>query len=378
MIIRRVRGLARRISLYLAFRSNPLADLSLLEKAMTPVQNLVSEDRLKTIVERIVKAYDEAKSLQAEATRPYLPAEGWEKDIRTRRIEYLQALNTGDNSAVAELLKNFFRNSGIAGLTTFANFSDLQKGGALTKMQFVNDMLSDYSSWNDLMDNPNINDISVPQIGNPWGYTIEGSLLTPNSLRHHYYSTHVKTLLSGIDNPVVAEIGGGYGGFANSWLSTCSDGKYIDFDLPEILLMASYYLMSAFPEKRFLLFGEAGNNDPITPELTKDYDVVLLPNFRLPQLASDSVDLFINTHSLSEMNYEIVAEYVSQIARSTRRYFFHVNSDKEMPKGFGGSEVPSSQFPIPTDTFKKIYKSNSVWGGGNGRYSEHLYQRIEE
>jgi putative sugar O-methyltransferase len=373
-----LRRIFYRIRTYQAFRANPLADLSLLGKGLAPVPNQIDEDRHKLIVGRIAQAYSKAKPLQADVPTQYLPAEGWEKDIRTRRAGYLEALNSGDLSALGELLQNFFRNNGMAGLTVFAYFSDIQNANSQTIKQFVNDMLSDYSSWNDLLDSAKINDICVPPIGNPWGYVIEGSLLMPNSLRHHYYGTHVENLLKGIESPIVAEIGGGYGGFANSWLSVTNGGKYLDFDLPEILLMASYYLMCAFPDKRFLLFGESENNGPVTPELINEYDVILLPNFRLPDLASNSVDLFINTNSLSEMDYDTVAEYVSQIVRSSKRYFFHVNSDRQVPKGFGGIEVASSQFPISADIFQRIYKSNSAWGGGSGRYREHLYQRISD
>ena len=243
-------------------------------------------------------------------------------------------------------------------------------------MRFVNDILSDHSIWKDFVDGANISDACAPPVGNPWGYLVDGSLLLPNSLRHHYWGAHVKNLLAGEENPIVAEIGGGYGGFAYSLLSSSRQVRYIDFDLPEILLMASYYLMNAFPQKRFLLFGEAENDDALTTEVIDEFDVILLPNFRLPQLGSNSVDLFTNTHSLSEMDYHTVAEYISQIVRTSKRYFFHVNSDQETLKGTGHVEVPSSRFPIPADIFQRVYKSNSLWGGGGGRYREHLYQRV--
>ena len=100
-----------------------------------------------------------------------------------------------------------------------------------------------------------------------------------------------------------------------------------------------------------------------------------MPNFQIPRLASGSVDLFINTGSLSEMDYHTVEEYISQIVRTCKLYFFHENSDRAILIGGGHIEVPSSKFPIPDDTFKRIYKCNPLWGSGGGRYREHLYQR---
>lgn len=364
------------IRTYRAFRSNPLADLSHLKNAMAPVHNPIDEDQHQQIVERLIQAYGKAKALQADVPLPYLPAGEWDQDIKTRRAEYLQALSSNDVNLLGELLKNFFRNSGVAGVWVFAYFSDIYKSSTQKKRRFVNDILADYSSWSDFVDGANISDVSAPPIGNPWGYLIDGSLLLPNSLRHHYYGAHVKSLVTGVESPVVAEIGGGYGGFAYSLMSSSRGARYIDFDLPEILLVASYYLMNAFPNKNFLLFGEAGNDNPLTSELINEYDVILLPNFCLPQLASNSVDLFINTNSLSEMDYHTVAEYISQIVRTCKRYFFHVNSDRETPKKFGHIEVPSSRFPVPTELFTRVYKSDSLWGGGSGRYREHLYQRV--
>lgn len=122
------------------------------------------------------------------------------------------------------------------------------------------------------------------------------------------------------------------------------------------------------------MFGE-DEETSIQLDAINSYDIILMPNFQLPMLASDSVDLFINTRSLSEVDYYTVKEYISQIVRTCKLYFFHDNSDREVSKGGGHVEVPSSKFPIP-DTFKRIYKSRSIWLSGQGRYREHLYQRL--
>jgi hypothetical protein len=171
-------------------------------------------------------------------------------------------------------------------------------------------------------------------------------------------------------------MGGGFGGFAYYLLSSNKEVKYINFDLPEVLIIAQYFLMSAFPDKKFLLYGENGHQT-ISKDVIDKYDMILMPNFALPNVADNLADLFINTGSLSEMDYHTVEEYIDQIARITRKYFFHDNSDRPSLNTSGHVEVVSSKFPIPHDIFKRIYKSNSLWGGGSGRYREHLYQRME-
>jgi hypothetical protein len=75
------------------------------------------------------------------------------------------------------------------------------------------------------------------------------------------------------------------------------------------------------------------------------------------------------------MDYATVEEYLAQIARTCRLYFFHDNSDRAVPKGGGHIEVPSSRFPVPERTLKRIYKARSTWVGLD-RMREHLYRRL--
>jgi putative sugar O-methyltransferase len=235
-------------------------------------------------------------------------------------------------------------------------------------------VLRDYAVWSDLVGEATPSVLSPPPVGDPWGYVVDGKVVMADSLRHDSYAWRAHDLLAGIDRPVVAEIGGGYGGFAYFLLMRSGNATYINFDLPEILVMASYYLMSVFPEKKILLFGESPHSR-IDQDTIVSHDIVLMPNHQLPGLASESVDLFVNTRSLSEMSYNTVAEYLRQVGRTCRRYFFHENSNTEKEKPGGHVEVPSSRFPMPEGVFRRIYRAPSPWAGGRSRYWEHLYER---
>jgi len=358
------------------FASNPLADLSLLGEGLASHPNPVDNEYHEAMVNRLFVSYHKVKLAQRTTPLAYKPGGAWEPDIKTRRADYLKALNDNDISSLSNLLKNFFRNSGVAGLWVYGYYQDIVNGSTLRKKWFVNCILHDLATWKDFVDGADVSNLSVPPVGNPWGYIVKGNLILPLACRHHYYASHINNLLADIKCPIVAEIGGGFGGFAYYLLSSGKPCKYINFDLPEVLLIAQYYLMNAFPEKKALLFGEIEDIN-ISLDVIDCYDMILMPNFELPRLAPDSVDLFVNTNSLSEMEYHTVEEYISQVARTCKLYFFHENSDREIPKGAGHVEVPSSKFPIPDDAFKRIYKSNSLWGGGGGRYREHLYQRFK-
>jgi len=294
--------------------------------------------------------------------------------IRESRREYVTALNGYDREGLSRLLENLFRNSGAIGLLTISTYPDIAAANSRRKRKFVRYLLQDYHTWKDLTGNSDPRALAVPACGNPWGYVIDKQLVMPGACRHNYFAHQARALLADIPGvPVVAEIGGGFGGLAYFLLSGMSECRYVDFDLPEILVEEQYYLMSAFPGRSFLLYGEETFD---FRRALENYDVILMPNFELPKLPDNSVDLFINTGSLSEMDYETVEEYVKQIVRTCRLYFFHDNSDREVLKCTGHTEVPSSHFPISEKDFRRIYKTKSSWACMGDRMWEHLYVRL--
>lgn len=356
------------------FRSNPLADLSLLTQGLVDRPNPVEPDLHRRIVNRVATAYYHTQARQSELPPAYRPVGEWDTSNKRRRQEYFEALNSENLDALSALLQNFFRNSGVDGLWTYGYFSDTSGGSDVVQKRIINGILQDFRTWKGVVGG-DLSSVSPPPIGNPWGYPLEGNLIMPTSFRHHYFASRVENLLADIEHPVVAEIGGGFGGFAYYLVSSSKAFTYINFDLPEVLLISSYYLLNAFPDKRVLLWMENPNGE-LSHEVIGQYDVILMPNFRLPQLPSSSVDLFINTASFSEMNMNVLTEYLNQVARTCKTYLYHENSDRAIPKG-DGHEVPASRFPLPEDAFKLMEVSNSLWGGNGGRYKEYLYRRLE-
>lgn len=347
------------------FYSNPLAALSGLQRG------LASHDTApdKKLAQRLLVAYKRAKDGQKDIAPEYRAEAGeWGWQIYSRRADYMEALRNEDVAVLSELLMNFFRNSGVTSLYTYASYNELVDSGRLHKMWFVNCILHDYKIWRGLHGETQTRDLESPAVGNPWGYALDGTLITPVSCFHNYYANTVKNLLSGHVKPTVAEIGGGFGGFAY-YLMRKGEYRYINFDIPEVLLIAQYYLIKAFPDKKVLLFAEGANFD--------DYDIILMPNFELPRMPSGYADLFINTRSLSEMGYRTIEEYLKYIARACRGYFLHENSSVAVKSIDTFTETPAQDFPIP-DCFKMVYKRKAAWKAGGGRYWSYLYQKNDK
>jgi hypothetical protein len=342
------------------FYREPLASFEALDKGM--------EDRRRPVppelLERVLDAYEAAKRDQQSAGEQYQANGEWTSLVQSK----LRAFR--DRGSMGEVLGSFFRDeNAFAGLCDYATPAYLRPQNLMTRILFVNSMLYDYRVWRDLT-GKTVDAIRVPFAGNPFGYFIDGTLAVPANFRHHYTAEKAVMLTGG--KGVILEIGGGWGDVAYFALKYPGI-HYLDLDLPEILLVAAYWLCSTLPDRKITLYGE----EPAETVLAniERYDVVLYPNFCLPLLQGEPIDVFVNTRSLSEMRPETIREYLGQISRTCRGYFFHENSDKAHHT-LGHTEVPASTFSI--EGFHVLNKAMSPWRAGGGRYREFLYERLRQ
>lgn len=323
------------------------------------------------LIRRIATAYSKAKEVQASiSTGPYVIAGAWAQDIKTRRAEWLAAMKSGSTQQLEVLFKNFFRNSGVAGAWNYAYYDDARVNENSLRIKIY----SDYLVWLDLVENGNTEELALPNIGNVWGLDLGGAMVAPGSPRLHYYSHRILRLIAGKPRAVLCEIGGGWGGFSYYLLNQIQQSPiYIGLDIPEVSMIAAYFLMKAFPKKKMLLFGEANIQD-LDRHRIAQYDAVLLPNFCLGGFPAGMIDVGFNTGSMSEMDYPTIAEYIRQLDRCGMEWFFHDNSDRPFANNGAHIEVPASIYPIPSH-YRQIYKNRSPFGEDSGRYREYLYHR---
>lgn len=200
------------------------------------------------VVERVLTAYEAAKRDQQYAGTEYQANGEWTTLIETK----LKAFR--DRGSMAEVLESFFRHEdAFFGLYDYATPAYLRTHRHLmTRMVFVNSMLHDYRVWTQLT-GKNIESIRAPWVGNPFGYFIDGTLAVPATFRHHYMAEKAVALMGG--QGVLAEIGGGWGDVGYFALKF-PGVHYLDIELPETLLLASYWLCSILPECKLALYGE--------------------------------------------------------------------------------------------------------------------------
>ena len=329
----------------------------------------------KELVKRLVLSFNAAKKAQANVTEPYKPTGGWKNVFNDRFKKFYEYASKENYEGFADLLRNFFRIGATDGLWStygFKEFCTLNDARNKFAHVFVQDMINKHLLvWKKNLPLADLKELDAPRVGNPFGYRFNDFVLLEPVFEYNYQAHYFDKLLTDVQMPVVIEIGGGFGGLAHHLLRRRPSMRYIGFDLPENLLIQSYYLSCVFPNARIALYQEGGR--PLTLEELDNYDIVLLPNFELERTEALIADLIINVRSLSEMSYETISEYFRQIDRTGRLFFFHENINEPRKDSLFG--IPSTNFPS-LENFTQILATESRWPKYNGDSVYHCQENL--
>ena len=342
------------------------------EEAFAPRKAALTED--STLLQRVVEAYRKAKKIQQSAMSYYQVSNEWIPVYNSCLKDVMAALEQGDLEKLGEIYRNFMRNQCSAGLVGLpVDMNRCYFSGNISnkhKKLYLYDSLHRFWLWKNLSGKTaDIKSLTSPDIGNPFGYYIDGNFIKTGSDYQHYYASVIDRLTKSTERRLVVELGGGYGGMAYYLIRDGVNLTYVDYDLPENLALASFYLLSAFPDKKILLFGE----EPVPDSRLSEYDVVLMPNFEIEKMSDLCADMVFNSYSLAEMSSEAVSNYISIFNRIAKKYIFHVNHTRN-------SLVSAEDFGVDHHQFGLIYKIPALWNAGRNldmdEY-EYLYKRTE-
>jgi hypothetical protein len=287
----------------------------------------LTEDGDDTVLlERICTAYLKAMTRQP-ASEAFTATSWWRLVAAGSLGPVTQVLASRDLRALGQMYRNFFRDSCGAGLVGLpVNMSKFYFGPqvkSIYRRLFLGDALNQFDYWMERTGGRfAIADLASKEIGNPFGLMMEGVLVNTGAAYHHFYAQRISDLMNQSPNSkVVAEIGGGYGGMAYYFVRDNPKATYLNFDLPETIALASYYLLKSFPELKVTLYGEAD----LTAETIAHSDIILMPNFELSNLPSNSIQVFFSSHVLADMSPDALRFTLDEVNRTTRDYFLHVN-----------------------------------------------------
>lgn len=320
------------------------------------------------LVERIADAYRRMKEDEPSASPLYRPSPQWQAVIDDAFA------SLADRPDV--FLANFGawpQETGIESTGLIATRARTEAGRRYLKREVFAPLLAAWEEyWTDSRPTAKL---GYPRHGNQIGaFLDDDTFVGTGSFFNDIYGSMLAGIVADVGRPVVADLGGGYGKLAWFTLRDRERFAFVDFDLPEVLCTASYFLMKSFPERRALLYGEE-------PFGLDEHDLVFMPPWVLPELEPRSVDLFVNKNSLGEMTADAARNYVRLIADATH-YFFHLNHER-FRNDFGGGErsLLASEYEVP-ETLKPLLRLPEIGhglvpasvGGGSDIYL-YLYER---
>jgi hypothetical protein len=315
------------------FRGDARYDLDSVTKGFVSRSADTGDDA--ELLERICAAYRKAVEDQASAPEIYR-ATGWWDGVRQRSLgPVIRALETRNVGALNGMYRRFFRDACSTGLVGVPwGMSQAYWGGVAKRFDrrlYLGDVLYRIDYWRARTDGRfPLRDLAGPEVGDPFGIEIDGTLVTTGAAYQHYCAQRIGSEL-GPDGSLVAEIGGGFGGMAYYLLRDRAKVTYLDFDVPESVALTSYYLMKAFPERRVLLYGES----ELTMEEIARADVVLMPVFEMEKMPPESVDVVFSSHAITDLSREVMEEYMERIRYMTRGSFLCI--------GQGSTAIPGSE-----------------------------------
>jgi putative sugar O-methyltransferase len=334
------------------FGNDPNYRPELVPAWFAPRPGIAQDDSI--ILRRIIAAYKMAKINQRDAGEAFNVSNEWLPIYEQDLGPVMKALLAEDVGELQRMYQNFFRDPCGTGLVGFSPsilkvcFGENIKG--IYRKFVLCDALHRSDLWRKRTNNIYSADVlASPIVGNPYGYFMDGVFVRQGGEYQHYYSHAISQLLPSGGNQVV-ELGGGYGGLAYYLNRDNPSVTYIDFDLPEMLALATYYLMKTLPNLQISLYGETNfpNEALLAP------GIVMMPSFEIVKMPSKSAAVSFNSYSLAEMSPSTIRVYIDQIARITNANFLHINHNRR-------AELSADKFGIEDHGFKLISRELAGW-----------------
>ena len=328
-------------------------------------------------INRIISSYNYAINEQNNIPEVFHIRGLWEEWISINYSKLVNALKSKDIPQISSIYKNLFREQCTTGTGGYDDYIRYHSLLGKTQLKYTWAKYRDILLENDY----NLESLDFPFLGNPCGISYNGGIIPIETLRHAYRANEITNCLRNIPQNTIVEIGGGLGGLAYHTIKqqANNNAKFLIFDIPEVLPLSAYFLMSSFPNKTIRLFGE----DTISADPSEKYDIGLFPHFTISKLSDSSIDLFYNSCSFSEMDEKCSAEYLTIIERTCRKYLIHDNHDTDhvftYSDGSTSKNIRGSKFVPNTEIFKRIYKKPRVHSRPEDKsftHYEYLYERM--
>jgi putative sugar O-methyltransferase len=194
-----------------------------------------------------------------------------------------------------------------------------------------------------------------PAVGNPHNFEYRGHRYTHRWFKHIYSLGLLRKVLGdrlGAGFTAV-DIGCAYGVFSSLMQQEHPGSHHVLVDLPEQLLLASYFLRLYRPEARIAGVRELSEEKTITRELIEEFDFVLMPPEFYERLAPRTIDLVTSFAALGELKRSYFDYYLNAPAFETARFLATANPINSAGM-FADSNVTVFDYPV-LDPKKRLH-----------------------
>lgn len=147
------------------------------------------------------------------------------------------------------------------------------------------------------------------------------------------------------------EIGGGFGVLGEIVMSRDPAAVYVDFDIPPLLTVASYYLTTLFGRERVM---SSNSSELWKAGVFSCERSAVLPNWRIGDLVGE-FDVFVNSFSFQEMEPNVVEHYASAVASKGVTFVVSLNSREGKKRADGAGSVGVLD-PVTSSRIEDIFE----------------------
>lgn len=283
-----------------------------------------------------------------------------------KQKDFIEKIASKDIDQVSDKLGNMFRNDATYGYLS-PSFYDVGNNPNMVK----SDILHNIDSCIEFTGLEDLSSLVTPSnTGAPFGLVADGGVVLPDTPRHYYYAINIKRKLRDkTGNPLLVEIGGGYGGLCKILAENIKDSTIINIDLLPALVTSYYFLKKL-------------GHDVVFIKKIKDWrpnkiNLLSAENFVPEEGFNLNPELIFNSRSLCEMSKTTCDGYIRFVNQSGTKFFYHENSNYLLfPESERHIEYLADEFRIDKDRYSLESKCITPFTGGQGRYREYMYTAI--
>ena len=201
------------------------------------------------------------------------------------------------------------------------------------------DLVLEYHRYSKVIKKELLASVSESSAGGSSFVFYRGQLLSEKLLFHTLIVNDITTHIEFNKNRrnLIVDIGSGYGGLDRILSYYIPNACFVLVDLPETLLLTSYYVKYNFPNKKIALLSDIVDRLDEFDLLVLEYDFIIVPPSVVEKIPSTTVDLVVNSASLGFMKEDYVNYYLENIYRILRSkgYFYSLNKEYSDHLGIG-------------------------------------------